>query len=143
MSAPRDVCEAPRPCSRPRVVSMSFVKWDCTAVLSVAEAGVLEDATDGRTALDVDSRSCFRFRFRRIVPAREYTHSIVLSWQRLHTGRTRLHETYVGDESLAGADSQSEGTTDCKVPTLRERQESHWQIQQCDWIRCIQTYCIR
>jgi hypothetical protein len=28
---------------------MSLVKWDCTALLSVAEAGVLDDATDGRT----------------------------------------------------------------------------------------------
>jgi hypothetical protein len=51
VSAPRDVlvCDAPRPCSNPRVVSMSLVKWDCTALLSVAEAGVLDDATDGRT----------------------------------------------------------------------------------------------
>ena len=71
VSAPRDVsCEAPRPCNRPRVASMSLVKWDCTT-LSVAEAGILEDTTDGRTALDVDSTACFRFRLRRIVPERE------------------------------------------------------------------------
>lgn len=50
---------------------MSLVKWDCTTVLSVAEAGVLEDTVDGRTALDVGSMSCFRFRLRRIVPERE------------------------------------------------------------------------
>jgi len=50
---------------------MSLVKWDCTTVLSVAAAGVLEDGTDGRTALDEDSMSCFRFRLRRIVPERE------------------------------------------------------------------------
>jgi hypothetical protein len=28
---------------------MSLVKCDCTALLSVAEAGVLDDETDGRT----------------------------------------------------------------------------------------------
>lgn len=71
VSAPRDVSEAPRPCNRPRVASMSLVKWDCTTVLSVAETGVLEDTVDGRIALDVDLMSCFRFRLRRIVPERE------------------------------------------------------------------------
>jgi len=76
VSAPRDVsCEAPRPCNKPRVVSMSLVKWDCTAVLSVAEAGVLDDATDGRTATNAAvlgrSFSPLRFRLRRIVPERE------------------------------------------------------------------------
>jgi hypothetical protein len=76
VSAPRDVsCEAPRPCNKPRVVSMSLVKWDCTRVLSVAEAGVLDDATGGRTAMDAAvlwrSFPPRRFRLRRIVPERE------------------------------------------------------------------------
>jgi hypothetical protein len=54
---------------------MSLVKCDCTVVLSRVRAGVLDDATDGRTAMDAGvlwgSFSPLRFRLRRIVPERE------------------------------------------------------------------------
>lgn len=68
----------------------------------MGKPGVLDDATDGRTTLDAGvlwgSCSPLRFRLRRIVPEREYTHSIFPSQQRLHTGSTRVHETCGGDE---------------------------------------------
>lgn len=77
VSAPRAMLlrEAPRPCNRTRVVSMSLVKCDCTTVLSMAGAGILNDTTCGRTVLHAGvlwgSVSPSRFRLRRIVPERE------------------------------------------------------------------------
>jgi hypothetical protein len=62
-------------------------------MLSPAGAGILEAAVVGSTSfsLGVSFDTFARFRFRRMVPVRVYTHSIA-RWQRLQAGSTRLHE---------------------------------------------------